>query len=180
MKIARLCRSILAASVTIALVPAMSHGQEMQESKQQFRVSIPSRMIVSAPTKMLTTSKIGSDGNQVFAGQRYTVSANSIRGANVSFSADRAFTNTVDPLLKRDVRLDLAIASSDGPASWALQILRDQTNYAAGDEVATVKAASQRPGNAAFELTITVIMDSDSHLAEGDYEMNIAVSLTAN
>ena len=75
-------------------------------------------MPIASPSALASITHDETSGNQAFAPQQWQVKANSIKGASISFSTKKAFTHTLDKTFKRDVRLDVSIASSDGPANW--------------------------------------------------------------
>jgi len=156
-----------------------SPAQAQVTDTQGFSVTVPSRMTITAPASASITHD-ETDSDQVFGAQQWAVKANARNGATVTFSTDHVFEHTVDPTFERDAKLDLAIASSAGPANWTLAVASDQTDYAASDEVATVQAGSTRPGQADFDLTATFITDVHDTLAAGDYTLTITGTLTAN
>jgi hypothetical protein len=147
---------------------------------QGFKVKVPSRLTIEAPTASVSEDHDGTTSNHTFVPQQWAVKANAKNGATVVFSTDQAFTHEEHSDIKRDAKLDLAIASSSGPTSWTLAVASDQTNHAASDEVATVQAGSTRPGKADFDLTVTFITDDIETLAEGAYDLTITGTLTAN
>ena len=120
------------------------------------------------------------NNNQSFPGQLWDVEANSILGATVSFTTNKAFTHTVVPTSVRDARLDLAISSSSALANWTVVVASDQTNYALLDGVAAVQAVSTGPGRATFNLGVTFITTQWDTLAAGDYETVVTGTIAAN
>jgi hypothetical protein len=166
---------ILAASF---LCVAPAHAQVTDT--EGFAVRVPSRLTITAPTGSVLIDHDETDGDQAFSAQQWEVKANSRLGATVSFSTDQAFTHATDSSFQRDAKLDLAIASSAGPASWTLAVASDQTDYASSDEVATVQAGSTRPGKADFDLTVTFLTVEHDTLADGDYSLTVTGTLTAN
>jgi hypothetical protein len=166
---------VVFAVVLLGNVPA--HAQV--NDTQGFTINVPSRLSITAPASV-SENHDGTTADHAFTAQQWAVKANARHGATVVFSTDQAFTHEEHSDIKRDAKLDLSIASSSGPASWTLAVASDQTDHASSDEVATVQAGSTRPGMADFDLTVTFITDDLETLAEGDYDLTITGTLTAN
>jgi hypothetical protein len=158
----------------------VASAQAQVSDTQGFTVRVPNRLTITPPAPAVSITHDETANDQTFAAQQWAVKANSRDGATVVFSTDQAFTHTADASFKRDAKLDLAIASSSGPASWTLAVASDQTDHAASDEIATVQAGSTAPGKADFDLTVTFITGDLDTLAEGDYSLTITGTLTAN
>jgi len=175
--------TIASTGLTIALVAGFlmatsAHAQV--NDNQGFSITVPSRLSITAPSASVSETHGGTAADHAFTTQQWAVKANARNGATVVFSTDQAFTHEEQSDIKRDAKLDLSIASSSGPASWTLAVASDQTDHAASDEVATVQAGSTRPGKAAFDLTVTFLTGDIETLAEGDYDLTITGTLTAN
>jgi hypothetical protein len=166
--------------ICLAVVFAFLHCSALANTDSQvFTVTVPAVLTVSGPNDVsLTHDK--SDANQAFAAQPWTASSNSGAGATINFSTNQAFTHVSDSSFKRDAKLDLAITSSDAPASWSVTTATDQTNHAGADEVATVQAASTAPGDVALNLTVTFLTSDFSTLLQGDYTTTVTATITAN
>ncbi len=167
--------ALLAAVTVVASLAAQAHAQVDNET---FRVVVPSRLSISAPAPLVSITHDETDNDQFFGAQQWTVMANSRLGATATFETNQVFTHTVDSTYKRNVKLDLTKAS--GSATWLVTAPTDTTNYAASDEIATVTAASTQPGAANFDLTVTFIEETFADLADGNYEMTVTGTLTAN
>jgi len=130
----------------------------------------------------ITLRPDGTPGTQVFTTQRFRVDANSLFGATVSFSTDRAFTHVAKAGFKGDAQLDLAVVRSEALAKWTVKVASDRTHYRGSlrDERATVRAVSECPGSATFDITVTFIKDPDMPLEPGDYALTVVGTLTAN
>lgn len=157
-----------------------SSAQAQVSDTQGFTVNVPSRLTITAPSASVSELHDGTTADHAFTTQQWAVKANARNGATVVFSTDQAFTHEEHSDIKRDAKLDLSIASASGPANWTLAVASDQTDHAASDEVATVQAGSTRPGQADFDLTVTFVTDDLETLAEGDYDLTITGTLTAN
>ena len=174
---------LIAPAVVLFVLGTASVADAQVTDTERFRVTVPSQLTITAPQALVSITHDETDADQPFPPQPWNVTANALLGATVSFSTDQAFTHTLDPTFKRDARLDLSVASSDAPAAWTVLIGSDQTDYdnlVLPDEVATVTAASIRPGDASFNLGVTFLTVDHSTLAEGDYEMTVTGTLTAN
>jgi hypothetical protein len=158
----------------------VSAAQAQVSGNQGFNLNVPSRLSITPPSASVSEAHDGSTSDHAFATQQWAVKANARHGATVVFSTDQAFTHEEHSDIKRDAKLDLSIASSSGSANWTLAVASDQTNHAASDEVATVQAGSTRPGQADFDLKVTFVTDDIETLAEGDYDLTITGTLTAN
>jgi hypothetical protein len=178
----RFSKSIYAVASVFFVLFGVSSAYGQVTATERFRVTIPSNLSITAPAALASLTHDESSNNQVFGAQQWNVRANRAVGATVTFSTNQAFTHTTNSSFKRDARLDLAIASSDGPALWSIINPSDQTNYAAGvpDEVAVVQARSVLPGRATFNLTVTFITGVYETLAEGDYEMVVTGTVASN
>ena len=166
----------------VAAFLLVSSAEAQVSDTQGFRVRIPSKLTITPPGAEAFLLHDETDDNQVFPAQKWDVKANARSGATVSFATNQAFTHTVDGTYKADAKLDLAIASSQAKANWAVTNPSDQTDYEAAvpDEVATVQAASTRAGKATFDLTVTFITVEHDALAEGDYALTVTGTLSAN
>lgn len=165
---------------TLAMVACVSSSALAQTSgSQQLRVRVPSRIAITPPTDALIDHD-ETDGDQAFPTQQWLVKANVRDGVTVTFSTTQAFTNTTDATYKRDAQLGLAVASSQGPATWVVNQATDSTDYGSGDEVATVQASSDRVGRAVFDLAVTFITDVYGTFLEGGYVTTVTGTITAN
>jgi hypothetical protein len=146
---------------------------------QVFTVTVPSVLTISGPSDV-TIAHDGTDSNNAFSAQQYSVSQNPISGSSVTFDVSAPFTHTTASSFKRDCKLDLAIASSEAVALWAVSTASDQTDYGSSDNAAQVAAASQLPGDVVFNLTVTFITSDYSTLAAGSYSTTVTATLTSN
>jgi hypothetical protein len=158
---------------------AFRRADAQATDNQVFTVTVPTVLTITGPANV-SVNHDASNNDQVFSAQQWTASVNDVDGATVIFQTNQAFTHSTATAYKRDAKLDLAIASSDPTASWAVSTATDQTNYAGADGVAAVQASSTAPGDAAFDLTVTFITTDFSSLAAGDYTTTVTATLTAN
>lgn len=143
-------------------------------------ISLPSPYRERGDSATIILRHDGTPGSQVANTQRWDVKANSRFGATVSFSTDRAFRHVSKAGFKGDAQLDLAVAGSEGLAEWAVETASDRTHFRGSprDERATVRAVSERPGSATFDMTVTFVTDPD--VPFGDYTLTVVATLTAN
>jgi hypothetical protein len=158
----------------------LAHAQVA--AHQAFRVRVPTRLRVTTPAPTVTVVHDGTMWEDVATTQRWSVKANARWGATVSFTTDHAFARKGNRAIRRDARLDLNVVPSQGPTHWAVTIHSDQTDYrgAVPDERATVRAISERPGSAAFDVTVTLLDDPDQPLEPGEYSLTVLGTITAN
>jgi len=159
-----------------------SAARAQVQATQAFTIRVPAKLSVTAPSSAATATLAEADQNQTFPTQQWSVVSNSQSGATVSFSTHQPFTHTARPEFQRDGRLDLAVASSHGPARWTVPVASARTNYLGSGHAhqATVRAVSDRPGSATFDLTVTFLADPGQPLESGDYALTVVGTLTAN
>ena len=169
----------VAAAMLIAALTVSDASAQVSDT-QNFTVTVDPELTITAPVAVSITHDT-TDANQVFAAQSWTVTQNASAGAAVTFSTNQAFTNATANM-KRNAKLDLAIATSDSAAGWTVSVASNQTDYANAtpDEIATVSAASTAPGDAAFNLTVTFVDTDFSVLASGNYVTTVTGTITAN
>ena len=173
-------RAILFTASLLALTASDLRAQV--SDTETFTVTVPATLTITPPAASVSVAHDQTDNDQVFSAQQWLVTQNGSAGATVTFATNQAFTNTVATTIKRNAKLDLALASSDSGSGWAVSVASDQTDYAnvTPDEVATVQAASTAPGDAAFDLTVTFITTDFSTLASGSYVTTVTGTITAN
>lgn len=174
MKICHVTRVVVFFGIVCVAATAMA-----QNDSQKFTVVVPSNLSITAPADMSITHD-ETDADQAFATQQWVVKGNELNGVSVSFATDQAFKHSTEPTYKRDVKLDLSVASSLGPASWTLGQSTDTTDYVGSDEIATVAASSNGVGRATFDLAVTFITDSFGTFAAGSYETTVTGTVTSN
>lgn len=147
---------------------------------ESFTVTVPAVLTITAPANGVTITHDGTDANNAFAVQTWSITQNPVNGATAVFSTNQVFTHATAPAFKRDVRLNLAVNASDAAAGWTVGTAADTTNFGTSDEVATVQASSTAPGDATLNLTVTFLTVDFSTLAQGDYSLTVTGTLTAN
>jgi len=166
----------------LGMLPAGSVAHAQVEATQAFTVRVPPKLTVTPPSSTITIPHDGTPRNRASTTQRWHVNANSLFGATVAFSTDRAFANAANARLKGDAQLDLAVVRSEGLAKWAVTVASDRTHLRGSrrDERATVRAASERPGSGTFDIRVTFLADPQVSLEPGDYAVTVVGTLTAN
>ena len=168
------------AFAAILLASSVVHAQT---GTQRFRVNVPSNMTITAPANPGALPHPENDSDVTFGAETWDVLANNRTGATVVFSTTTPFQHeTLGAAFERDVKLDLAINSSSGPANWALDTSSDQTDYAAtpADDDSAVQASSDAPGKASFDLTVTFLTVQWDTLVDGNYDVIVTGTLSAN
>lgn len=90
------------------------------------------------------------------------------------------FQHTDQGTLRADSKLEIRVLASGGSANWTVVASGDQTDYAGGDQTATVAAQSSAIGDGEVGLTVTFVNLDFSTLAAGNYTMTVTGTLTAN
>lgn len=150
-----------------------------QTESQNYKVVVPPSATVSAPTEVFIVHD-ETDDVQAFPVQQWTVRGNTLSGVTVTLSTLTPFVNASDNSQRRDVQLDLSIASSGGAASWSLNQSTDSTDYLSSDDVATVEATSNNVGRATLSLTVSFLTDSFGTFSTGDYYTTVVGTVSAN
>lgn len=65
-------------------------------------------------------------------------------------------------------------------SGWAFETNADQTDYAIGDEVATVQVTSETAGVALIFMNVDFITGDVSTLAGGNYEVTVTGTISQN
>lgn len=169
----------LVAVLAVAVCTGEAFAQTSASASQKFTVSVPTSVSITAPADVSLTHD-QTDNNQAFPAQSWAVRGNVGAGVSVSFATNQAFTNLTDSSFKRNAKLDLAIASHTGPATWNVSKATDTTDYAGNNGVASVQASSNGVGKANFNLTVSFITDTFGSFLAGDYVTTVTGTVTAN
>ena len=161
----------------LLIVPVVASAQS---ANQGYKVTVPGVMAISVANPSVSHLHDTTDDDQGFDPEQWTVKGNKKNGVTVTFSTGSAFTHETDSGYKNDVTLLLTPVSSVGPGVWTIDTASDTTNHGGGDEVATVQASSDKPGQATFELTCTCLVGTFWEMLEGDYDMTVTGTVTAN
>ena len=164
----------------VATLMSLANTSFAQSSaSQKYTVTVPTNVSISAPSDV-SLSHDGTDANQAFPTQAWSVKGNVQHGVSVSFATNQAFTNITDNSFKRNAKLDLALGATSGPATWTVSKATDTTDYAGGHGVASVAATSNGVGKASFNLGVTFITDTFGTFLAGDYTTTVTGTVTAH
>lgn len=161
----RCLRSVIA---LVLLLHAPYVGAQTQQ--QTFKISLPGIVSITAENDLAEITHDLRERDQRFPSQRWSVTSQNSLGAVVTLQTNQAFTNTSDSTAKRDVQISLNIRN--GPR-WRVSQRRDETDYKSGDEIAIVRAESDRAGDANFNLRVIFREESVDDLMDGDYELTV-------
>ncbi len=162
-----------------ATLVGLVSSDAMAQSSQGFTVNVPQSLSIVAPTVAAVISHNETDAPQAFPAQVWAVKGNTRNGVNVTFSTATPFVHSTDSSFKRNAKLDLALGTVQGPATWALGTTSDVTNYVADDGIAQVTASSNGVGRANFNLTVSFITEEYGLFAAGDYVTTVTGTIAA-
>jgi hypothetical protein len=148
-------------------------------ASQNFKVVVPQSISITAPAAVSLTHD-ETDNPQAFQPQPWVVRGNSLSGVNVTFATSAPFTHATDSTFKRDAKLNLALGTVQGPATWTVDVNNDQTDYINNDNAALVSATSNGVGRATFNLSVTFVTEEFGVFAAGDYLTTVVGTVTAN
>lgn len=158
----------------------VAHAQlQTDTDSQRFIVVVPGNVQIIAPADILIIHD-GTDNDQVFPTQQWEVRGNVFTGVTTTFEVMQPFIHSIDPTLLRDAQLDIAIASTLGPAVWNVDTATDATDYLSGDNDAVVQISSGFVGWAFADLTVTFRTVLFSQLMAGSYETTVVGTVTEN
>jgi hypothetical protein len=171
----------------VVVVAGTQSAMAQTTDSQKFTVTVPSTLSITGPVDQSLTHDT-TNNNQVFApggvtANHWQVLCNAGAGATVNLATSTPFTHTTNNTYKRDAKLDLAVSSSDNngaTAIWSTTTASDQTNYVGADNNASVQAHSAMPGKGTLALTVTFITNNYSTLLQGDYQIDVVGTITAN
>jgi hypothetical protein len=145
---------------------------------QTFTVNVPTAVSIVAPSAVSLTHD-ESDNANAFPVQTWLVKGNDPDGVNVEFSTTTPFVGPGSS--KADVRLDLAVLNSQGPASWTVTTAQDTTDYANTnpDNSALVAAQSNGVGRANLDLTVSFLGGEFGTYAAGAYATTVTGTVAA-
>ena len=148
---------------------------------QRYVIVVPGNVQIICPPDVLIVHDT-LDADQVFPVQQWEVRGNVLTGVTTTFEVLTPFVHSITPADVRDVQLDVAIASTLGPANWTVDVASDSTNIAAGppDNDALVQISSDFVGWAFADLTVTFVDGSFGSLLAGTYETTVIGTVTEN
>jgi len=164
----------------LVLVGSLSNDASAQTSGSQgFTVVVPRSLTITAPSASTSLDHNLTATPQAFPAQMWAVRGNLRTGVVVNFTTMTPFVHTEDSNFKRNAKLDLAVGSSQGPATWSVDKASDTTAFATGDNDAQVSVSSSGVGRADLNLTVSFLTDDLGTLAEGNYATTVVGTIAA-
>lgn len=151
-----------------------------QSSDANYTVHIPPFMALDALRGPQYRMHPGTSSDILMTNSLWWARTASGTGSTVTFSTDDPFQNTGNSDYERDVRLRIPNMFVSPGSGWAFDTATDQTNYAAGDDVATVQVSSDTAGVALIVLHVTFITGDPATLAGGEYEVTVTGTISEN
>ena len=169
------------AQIVTALLLALGFSQSANAQLQTeiFTVTVLNSVSLIAPPAAAIVHDT-SDNDQVFPVQNWIAQTSGLTGATVTLEAQGPFVNVLDSNFQRDIRMDLAITTTDPIANWTVTSSSDQTDYSNNVQTATVAAQSEGAGLGQLGLTVTFVETDYSSLGAGAYTTTVAGTITAN
>lgn len=118
--------------------------------------------------------------NVVLSNSRWRARSSSNTGSTVTFETNHSFWNDAEPSVKRDAILRLTRLQGPRTGGWSIAVAEDQTNYASGDEVATVSMSSTAAGMQMVRMEVEFITGDVATLRGGNYELVVTGTITQN
>jgi len=173
-------RKIMLVIATAVMLSASLSVEAETKARQGFRVSVPSRMSISAPP-VAAQATLQPDQAQVeIVPQPWSITANSRSGATVQFATEQSFHSLSDDSIRRDADLKVSIISQSSSAAWTVTQAQATTAHQIGQEAATVQVRSVRPGSAVLGLTVTFLQGDAVSTPQGDYMTTVVGTISAN
>jgi len=171
---------LLVPGILMALAVLAPSTAWAEAKSQSNTVTVSPVLTLTAPAAASITHD-GEDTNQAFTAASWGIESNNAAGATVTFAVSDVFVHSVANSYKADVKLDLALSTSDSGSGWTVTTATDTTDYAAAtaDLAASVVASSTAAGDAALDLSVTFVSSDHSLLAAGDYAVTVTGTLTA-
>lgn len=155
-------------------------GPVLAQDNTLYTVHVGPEMQLRALGGPRTATHPMTAANVTFANQNWQAKTSSGTGSTVQFQSDHAFHNPPNAIYKRDVRLQLTQISGTASSGWQFDTVADTTNYAAGDETATVEVSCRRPGNAIIKMNVIFITGNLATLMGGQYQMTVVGTISEN
>ncbi len=146
----------------------------------RYRVHIAPHMEIRALGQARSATHPMTAANLTFNNQQWHAVTLSGTGSTVRFTTDHAFRHATDFSYKRDARLQLTRIVGTSSARWQFDTVTDTTNYAAGDETATVQISSRGPGVANISMNVIFMTGSLASLKGGQYDMTVVGTISEN
>lgn len=150
------------------------------QDSTRYKVRIAPSMTLDAlsPDRTATHPMTGSD--VMFSGQMWSARTTSGTGSTIRFTTDTAFRHVNSPGFKRDARLRLTRISGNSSARWRFDVADDRTDYASGDENASVQVSCTGPGSATITMNVLFLTGNLATLQGGQYRMTVTGTISEN
>lgn len=173
-------RLLMLAAVGAVLCSTQSAFAQLTSSDtQRFVVAVPRNVLITAPADILIVHD-ESDSDQVFPPQQWYVRGNVVTGVTTTFDVSQPFIHAIDPTFQRDAQIDIAIASTLGPALWNVDVASDVTDYQNGVNTAQTQISSNFVGHAYVDVTVTFRTVAFAQILAGDYDTFVVGTVTEN
>jgi hypothetical protein len=159
---------------------------------QQFTVSVPKRVTITAPSPSvtinltaadLTAAELTTTDDVAFANQTWAVKGNVKNGVKVDFDTN-PFTNTTHPLdsIYQNARLQVTQGTTTGPATWSLSTASNAatTDYTSVTPGVRISYTSDRVGSSDFVVAMTFVAADLNAVTEGSYQTTVVGTVTEN
>lgn len=159
----------------------LSVAQEIcAQDSTRYKVHVAPAMALDAlnPDRTATHPMTGS--NVMFSGQMWSARTTSGTGSTIRFTTDTAFRHVSSPSSKRDARLRLTRISGNSSARWRFDVADDRTDYASGDENASVQVSCTGPGSAVITMNVQFLTGNLATLQGGQYRMTVTGTISEN
>lgn len=166
--------------VLTALGGFQSACAQVASHSQDYVIHVPPFMSLDALRGEQFMNHPQTGGDLTFTNSIWWARTSSATGSTVLFSTDHAFQNESDPAYRRDVRLRSPRMFVTPGAGWKYDRFVDQTDYAVGDEVASVQVSSSRSGSALIYLEVTFLTGDLATLKGGDYVVTVVGTISEN
>ncbi|QDV68504.1 hypothetical protein Poly24_22130 [Rosistilla carotiformis] len=173
-------RTFSVAAIVLAMQLTTVDAEDAQD-QQHYRMRVPGVVAINATNSLAHKIHDLTDANQIIDWQPWQVVCNSPAGAIATFETTQAFTHTTKPTVKRNAWLFLSRATGSfffPNDAWQVTLAADETNYAAGDGVALVRAEVSAVKTANLHLRVVFLEENFADTIAGDYELTVIGTIT--
>lgn len=154
---------------------------------QRYQINVPQNITITCPETLVIINHDDTDTDQVFPTQTWEVKGNAQPGVTVTFQLTGPFDLIGGSGLNhqmRDASLDIAIASTQGPAVWTGSAANISSDISGGTAPPVYTATSTGVGRAFFDLDMTFVnylgANGYGSYEEGTYETSVIGTVTSN
>ena len=164
----------------LAVVCSFAASSVGAQDSTDYTVVVPAAMSLEALRGPAVAVHPLTTANVVLTDSRWRARSSSPTGSTVVFQTDHSFWNQEDPAFKRDAIIRLTQLQGPPQGGWTINVAQDQTNYAGGDEVATVSMSSTAAGMQMVRMEVEFITGDLPSLRTGDYLLTVIGTITQN